>query len=117
MSLVRLINNNTYSRHEGIITTWRIISTTTNSAGTAVINSKDLKLVEAGLDPFYGIGLTMSSSDIFDPTKWKGKSHLGDILVAIRASLIDFFFFFFFFFIYINENTHIIDREQFQTIY
>ena len=56
---------------------------------TELLNSKDLKLVEAGLDPFYGIGLTMSSSDIFDPTKWKGKNHLGDILVAIRASLID----------------------------
>ena len=56
---------------------------------TERLNSKDLKLVEAGLDPFYGIGLTMSSSDIFDPTKWKGKNHLGDILVAIRASWID----------------------------
>ena len=52
-----------------------------------LLNSKDLKLVEAGLDPFYGIGLTMSSSDIFDPTKWKGKNHLGDILSAVRSSL------------------------------
>ena len=52
-----------------------------------LLNSKDLKLVEAELDPFYGIGLTMSSSDIFDPTKWKGKNHMGDILGAVRASL------------------------------
>ena len=34
-----------------------------------VIYSNDLKFAAAGLDPIYGIGLTVSSSDIFDPAK------------------------------------------------
>ena len=41
-----------------------------------LLDSNDLKLAEAGLDLFYGIGLTMSSSDIFDPAQWKGQNNL-----------------------------------------
>ena len=54
-----------------------------------LLDSNDLKFAEAGLDPFYGIGLSMSSSDIFDPAKWKGQNHLGSILESVRASLKD----------------------------
>ena len=52
-----------------------------------LLDSNDLKFAEAGLDPFYGIGLTVSSSDIFDPEKWEGKYHFGTILESVRASL------------------------------
>ena len=52
-----------------------------------LLDSNDLKLAEAGLDLFYGIGLTMSSSDIFDPAQWKGQNNLGTILESVRASL------------------------------
>ena len=52
-----------------------------------LLDSNDLKFAEAGLDPFYGIGLAISSNDIFDPAKWKGQNHLGTILENVRASL------------------------------
>ena len=52
-----------------------------------LLDSNDLKFAEAGLDPFYGIGLAISSNDIFDPAKWKGQNHLGMILENVRASL------------------------------
>ena len=35
------------------------------------------------------IPVSMSSSDIFDPAKWKGQNHLGSILESVRASLKD----------------------------
>ena len=35
----------------------------------------------------FGIGLTMSSSDIFDPAQWKGQNNLGTFLESVRASL------------------------------
>ena len=52
-----------------------------------LLDSNDLKLADAGLDLFYGIGLTMSSSDIFDPAQWKRQNNLGTILESVRASM------------------------------
>ena len=52
-----------------------------------LIDTKDLILVEAGIDPFYGVGLSVTNSNIFDPTKWKGQNQLGQILCGIRAEL------------------------------
>ena len=49
-----------------------------------LLNSKDLTLVEAGMDWFYGVGLSITNADIFNPTKWKGRNHLGDILCKRR---------------------------------
>ena len=54
-----------------------------------LIDTKDLILVEAGIDPFYGVGLSITNGDILDPTKWKGQNQLGQILCGIRAELKD----------------------------
>ena len=54
-----------------------------------LLNSKDLTLVEAGMDLFYGVGLSITNADIFDSTKWKGRNHLGDILCSVRKDLKD----------------------------
>ena len=54
-----------------------------------LIDTKDLILVEAGIDPFYGVGLSITNGDILDPTKWKGQNQLGQILCGIRAALKD----------------------------
>ena len=52
-----------------------------------LLDSNDLKFTEAGLDPIYGIGLTVSSSDIFDPEKWERKYHFVTIMESVRAAL------------------------------
>ena len=52
-----------------------------------LIDTKDRILVEAGIDPFYGVGLSITNGDIIDPTKWKGQNQLGQLLCGIRAEL------------------------------
>ena len=52
-----------------------------------LIDTKDLILVEAGIDLFYGVGLSITNGDILDPTMWKGQNQLGQILCGIRAAL------------------------------
>ena len=54
-----------------------------------LIDTKDLILVEAGIDPLYGVGLSITNGDILDPTKWKGQNQLSQILCGIRAELKD----------------------------
>ena len=41
-----------------------------------LIDTKDPILVEAGIDLFYGVALSITNGDIFDPTKWKGQNQL-----------------------------------------
>ena len=54
-----------------------------------LLNSKDLTLVEAGMNLFYGVELSITNAGIFDSTKWKGQNHLGDILCSVRKDLKD----------------------------
>ena len=49
------------------------------------LQSTGAKIIgESGKDRFYGTGLPITHSDIFNGTKWKGKSTLGEILMIIR---------------------------------
>ena len=45
-------------------------------------------LVEANpFDPFWGAGVSLASTDLWNPTKWKGANKLGRMLVELRDSL------------------------------
>jgi len=55
---------------------------------TYLKDTEDRVLAEASpYDLFWGTGLSIWAKDASDSTKWKGKNHLGKILMDIRASL------------------------------
>ena len=52
-----------------------------------LLDTGDIKLAEAGFDTEYSIGLPLSSTDLAERKKWKGKNVLGEILCDIREHL------------------------------
>ena len=46
------------------------------------------RLIEASAtDKFWGVGLSLRSSDLFKDTKWTGKNMAGETLERVRQSL------------------------------
>lgn len=53
-----------------------------------LLSTGDKILVEASpYDKIWGVGIGMKDPDIYDPSKWKGKNWLGEVLMLVRKTL------------------------------
>ena len=53
----------------------------------SLLDTGDRKLGESGRDTFFSMGLPLTSRDVLDHTKWRGKNHLGQALEIVRDEL------------------------------
>lgn len=58
-----------------------------SAAREFLLETKDLKIGEASTNSFWGIGLDLRDSNVFNTTYWTGRNILGDALMQIRRSL------------------------------
>jgi ribA/ribD-fused uncharacterized protein len=56
-------------------------------AATFLVNTGERRIGEGSPDPYYGIGIHISSPAATDQTKWNGTNLMGTILTEIRDSL------------------------------
>lgn len=52
-----------------------------------LLNTGNIKLVEASVDQFWGCGVALGDPSLDDMNKWKGKNMLGRILMQVRSEL------------------------------
>lgn len=52
-----------------------------------LLSTGNRRLGEAGLDTYYGIGVSITDKNVLDPEKWTGENRLGTMLMNIRDSL------------------------------
>ena len=51
-------------------------------------NTNGTELVEASSsDTYWGVGISLRSKNLFDPTKWRGKNKAGKVLTRVRQTL------------------------------